>query len=391
MRYSYNILILAISVFIFSQCDSKSVIGTHDNNGDEQPTEVESLTGSLKKIRLPEGFKIEMYSDNVPNARSMTLSPAGILYVGTRADDKVYALEDKDGDGVAEKKYILAQDMNTPNGVAFKDGNLYVAEINKVWKFEGIETNLNKVKKPTLVADNFPSDKHHGWKYIAFGPDGKLYVPVGAPCNICESKKEVYATITRMNPDGSDFEIFARGVRNTVGFTWHPETDEMWFTDNGRDMLGDDMPPCELNHAPRSGMHFGYPYCHGGDIADPTFGASYSCTDFEAPAQKLGPHVAPLGIKFYTGDMFPEEYQNDIFIAEHGSWNRSKKIGYRVVRVKMENGKATSYEPFAYGWLDEEEQEAFGRPVDVIIATDGAMLVSDDKAGVIYRITYKAG
>lgn len=391
MRYSYNILILAISVFVFSQCDSKSVIGTNDNNGDEQPTEVESLTESLKKIRLPEGFKIEMYSDNVPNARSMTLSPAGILYVGTRADDKVYALEDKDSDGVAEKKYILAQDMNTPNGVAFKDGNLYVAEINKVWKFEGIETNLNKVKKPTLVADNFPSDKHHGWKYIAFGPDGKLYVPVGAPCNICESKKEVYATITRMNQDGSDFEIFARGVRNTVGFTWHPETDEMWFTDNGRDMLGDDMPPCELNHAPRSGMHFGYPYCHGGDIADPTFGASYSCTDFVAPAQKLGPHVAPLGIKFYTGDMFPEEYQNDIFIAEHGSWNRSKKIGYRVVRVKMKNGKATSYEPFAYGWLDEAEQEAFGRPVDVIIATDGAMLVSDDKAGVIYRITYKAG
>ncbi|MEP3387544.1 MAG: PQQ-dependent sugar dehydrogenase, partial [Reichenbachiella sp.] len=212
----------------------------------------------------------------------------------------------------------------------------------------------------------------------------------GAPCNICESKKEVYASITRMNKDGSGFEIFAHGVRNTVGFTWHPETGDMWFTDNGRDMMGDNMPPCELNHAPKMGMHFGYPYCHGGDIADPTHGGAYSCTEFTAPAQKLGPHVAPLGLKFYTGDMFPEEYKNDIFIAEHGSWNRSNKIGYRVMRVKLEDGKAVDYQPFAFGWLDEEEQEAFGRPVDVLVMPDGAMLVSDDRAGVIYRISYSA-
>ncbi|WP_420581074.1 PQQ-dependent sugar dehydrogenase [Reichenbachiella sp.] len=387
MHYFLTITILTFSAFSFYQCDS-----TPQNTTSVQETtessEEETLNESLKKIILPEGFVISLYADNVPNARSMTLSPGGILYVGTRQDDKVYALEDTDDDNVIDKKYIVAQDMNTPNGVAFKDGDLYVAEINKIWKFVNIESNLNKVKKPVLVSDNFPSDKHHGWKYIAFGPDDKLYVPVGAPCNICESKKEVYASITRMNKDGSEFEIFAEGVRNTVGFTWHPETNEMWFTDNGRDMMGDNMPPCELNHAPKEGMHFGYPYCHGGDIADPTYGGEYSCTEFTPPAQKLGPHVAPLGLKFYTGDMFPEEYKNDIFIAEHGSWNRSSKIGYRIMRIKLKDGIATDYEPFAFGWLDEEAQEAFGRPVDVLIMPDGAMLVSDDRAGVIYRITY---
>ena len=387
MRYNYLLVIFIFSIFCFYQCSSKSE--SVQNNAElNETSEDESLNDLLKNIVLPDGFSINLYSDNVPNARSMTMSPSGILYVGTRQDDKVYALEDTNSDHVADKKYVIAQDMNTPNGVAFKDGDLYVAEINKIWKFVGIESNLNKVKKPVLISDEFPSDKHHGWKYIAFGPDGKLYVPVGAPCNICESKKEVYASITRMNKDGSDFEIFAHGVRNTVGFTWHPETKEMWFTDNGRDMMGDNLPPCELNHAPKIGMHFGYPYCHGGDIADPTHGGEYSCTEFVAPAQKLGPHVAPLGLKFYRGNMFPAEYQNDIFIAEHGSWNRSKKIGYRIMRVKIEDGRAVSYDPFVYGWLNEEEQEAFGRPVDVLIAPDGAMLVSDDKAGVIYRITY---
>jgi len=389
MRYIHSIVILTFGVWSFCQCEStpKSDKPIVKN---EESTEDEILSEALKKIKLPEGFEISLYSDNVPNARSMTLSPKGILYIGTRQDDKVYALEDTNGDHVADKKYIIAEDMNTPNGVAFNDGDLYVSEINKIWKFVDVESNLNKVKKPVLISDNFPSDKHHGWKYIAFGPDGKLYVPVGAPCNICESKKPVYATITRMNKDGSEFEIFANGIRNTVGFTWHPETKEMWFTDNGRDMLGDNIPPCELNHAPTAGLHFGYPYCHGGDIADPTHGGEYSCTDFVAPAQKLGPHVAPLGLKFYTGDMFPEEYRNDIFIAEHGSWNRSNKIGYRIMRIKMVDGKAAGYEPFVYGWLDEKEQEAFGRPVDVLIMPDGAMLVSDDKAGVIYRIIYSA-
>lgn len=389
MSYFNTTLILIVSTFSFFRCEP---VPKNDApvSEEKESLEDETLTEALKRIQLPNGFSISLYADNVPNARSMTLSSSGIVYVGTRQDDKVYALEDGDGDHKIDKKYIIAEDMNTPNGVAFNNGDLYVAEINKIWKFSDIESDLNKVKDPVLISDEFPSDKHHGWKYIAFGPDNKLYIPVGAPCNICESKKDVYATITRMNKDGSGFEIFANGVRNTVGFTWHPDTKEMWFTDNGRDMMGDNMPPCELNHAPNAGMHFGYPYCHGGDIADPTLGGKFSCTDFVAPAQKLGPHVAPLGLKFYTGDMFPEEYRNDIFIAEHGSWNRSKKIGYRIARIKMENGKASGYEPFAFGWLDEVEQDAFGRPVDVLIMPDGAMLVSDDRAGVIYRITYSA-
>ena len=214
-------------------------------------------------------------------------------------------------------------------------------------------------------------------------------MPVGAPCNICESKDEVYSSITRMNPDGSGKEVYAHGVRNTVGFTWHPETGEMWFTDNGRDMLGDNYPPCELNRVQKPSQHFGYPYCHGSDISDPEFGEKYPCEDFTKPVQNLGPHVAPLGLKFYTGNMFPEEYSGDIFIAEHGSWNRSRKIGYRITRVKIENSRSVGYEPFIYGWLDEDEQDAWGRPVDVLILEDGSMLISDDYANAIYRVYYE--
>jgi glucose/arabinose dehydrogenase len=277
-----------------------------------------------------------------------------------------------------------------PNGVAFKDGDLYVAEVSRILKYSGIESKLANPPAPEIINDKYPTDTHHGWKYIAFGPDGKLYVPVGAPCNICESKDEVYASITRINPDGSGREIFASGVRNTVGFTWHPLTKELWFTDNGRDWLGDDIPPCELNRAPQSGLHFGYPYCHGGTIKDPEFGSKRPCADFIGPAQNLGPHTAPLGVKFYTGNMFPAAYKNQAFIAEHGSWNRDKKIGYRVSLVKIEdNTKATSYETFASGWLDDETQKFWGRPVDVLVLNDGSMLVSDDQADVVYRISYK--
>ncbi|MFN7188662.1 MAG: PQQ-dependent sugar dehydrogenase, partial [Cyclobacteriaceae bacterium] len=237
----------------------------------------------------------------------------------------------------------------------------------------------------------YPTETHHGWKYIAFGPDGKLYVPVGAPCNICESEDPVYASMTRLNADGSGMEVFASGVRNTVGFTWHPQTGNIWFTDNGRDMMGDDIPPCELNTADKAGMHFGYPYCHGGTIKDPEFGDKRPCSDFTVPAQNLGPHTAPLGLKFYTGTMFPEEYRNQIFVAEHGSWNRSKKIGYRLSLVKLDaNGKAVSYSTFAQGWLNETTQKAWGRPVDVLVLPDGSLLVSDDQANLVYRISYKA-
>ena len=350
----------------------------------------------LEKIVLPEGFEIKIYADDVENARSMAISSSGTIFVGNRNKDNVFALKDTDGDNVIDKKYLITNKLkNMPNGVAFHDGDLYVAEVNKIWKFENIEENLSHLDKfdeypeePILISDDFPSDRHHGWKYISFGPDGKLYVPVGAPCNICESRDEIYASITRMNPDGSNREIYVKGVRNTVGFTWHPETKQLWFTDNGRDMLGDNIPPCELNKVTEKDQHFGYPYCHGGDIGDPEFGGEYSCSDFVMPAQNLDPHVAPLGLKFYTGKMFPDEYKGDIFIAEHGSWNRSKKIGYRISRVKIENNKSVGYETFIYGWLDDEEQEAWGRPVDILILEDGSMLISDDKANAIYRVTY---
>ena len=350
----------------------------------------------LSNIILPDGFNIDVYASDVENARSMAISPSGTIFVGNRREDNVFALKDTDGDNVVDKKILISDKLtNMPNGVAFHNGDLYVAEVNKIWVFKNIESILDKMdniegysEDPILVSDDFPSDRHHGWKYISFGPDGKLYIPVGAPCNICESNDEIYASITRMNSDGTEKEVFVNGVRNTVGFTWHPNTGEMWFTDNGRDMLGDNYPPCELNKVKEMGQHFGYPYCHGGDISDPEFGSKYSCSDFVKPAQNLGPHTAPLGLKFYTGTMFPEEYHGDIFIAEHGSWNRSKKIVYRITRVKIENNKSVGYEPFIYGWLNEEEQEAWGRPVDILILKDGSMLISDDMANVVYRVSY---
>ena len=350
----------------------------------------------LKKISLPDGFKIDVYASDVENARSMTISPSGTVFVGNRKADNVFALVDNDRDGKVDKKYLITDKLtNMPNGVVFHNGNLYVAEVNKIWLFEDVEKNLQKIdavgyypEEPILISDKFPSDKHHGWKYISIGPDNKLYVPVGAPCNICESKDEIYSTITRMDLDGKNQEIYARGVRNTVGFTWHPETGEMWFTDNGRDMLGDNYPPCELNRVQVPNKHYGYPYCHGGDISDPEFGSKYPCDDFVKPVQNLGPHVAPLGLKFYDGNMFPDEYKGDVFIAEHGSWNRTKKIGYRISRVKIENNRSLGYEPFIYGWLDKDKNDAWGRPVDIVFLEDGSMLISDDYANVIYRVTY---
>jgi glucose/arabinose dehydrogenase len=272
-------------------------------------------------------------------------------------------------------------------GVAFREGALYVSAIDRILRFDGIEEKLDHPPPAQTLPVEFPHETHHGWKFIAFGPDGLLYVPVGAPCNICEPDAERYANIQRISPDGRTREVFARGVRNSVGFDWHPDTKELWFTDNGRDNLGDDAPPDELNHAPRAGLHFGYPYCHGGSIADPEFGAKRACREFTPPAQPLGPHVASLGMRFYTGSQFPETYRKAIFIAEHGSWNRSRKIGYRVSVVRLEGGRAIAYETFAQGWLQGER--AWGRPADVLVAPDGALLVSDDQAGAVYRISYR--
>jgi glucose/arabinose dehydrogenase len=341
----------------------------------------------LDQIKLPAGFSISVYAE-VQGARSMVMSPSGVLFVGTQVPGSVFAVKDTNGDNIADKKWTITSGMNNPNGVAIKNGNLYVAEISKVTKFNDIEKNLDNPGKGEVIYDKFPTEWAHGWKYIAFGPDGKLYVPVGAPFNI-GIPDERHASIFRMNDDGTGIEKFASGVRNTVGFTWNLKTKEMWFTDNGRDMLGDDVPFDELNTAPKAGMNFGYPYFHSGTIKDPQFGGSHEASEFTPPAQNLGAHVASLGLKFYTGKMFPAEYKDQLFIAEHGSWNRTKKNGYRVSLVKMKNGKAAGYETFASGWLDDATQKAWGRPVDVLMLVDGSMLVSDDVAGVIYRITYK--
>ncbi|MGH7564811.1 MAG: PQQ-dependent sugar dehydrogenase [Gemmatimonadota bacterium] len=341
----------------------------------------------LETIRLPDGFRISLYA-RVPNARSMAISPNGILYVGTRdGNGDVYAVTDPDGDGTGDRVTTIAEGLNTPNGVAWREGSLYVAETNRILRYDGIDERLDAPPEPVVIADDYPTESHHGWKFIRFGPDGWLYVPVGVPCNICDPESP-FGTITRIRPDGSGREIYARGLRNSVGFDWHPETGVLWFTDNGRDRMGDDVPPDELNRAPEPGLDFGFPHCHGGDIPDPEFGDARPCSGFTPPAQKLGPHVAGLGMRFYTGEMFPAGYRNQIFIAEHGSWNRSEKIGYRVMLVRLnDSNEPVSYEPFAEGWLQGEEE--WGRPVDVLVMPDGALLVSDDEAGAIYRIIYE--
>ncbi len=341
---------------------------------------------NLDKINLPPGYKISVYAE-VSNARSMALSPAGVVYVGNRSEDKVYAVVDTDKNGEADKVYVLAKDMDTPNGVAFKDGDLYIATINSIYKLPKVESDLSAPAALQLITDKYPSDKHHGWKYIAFGPDGKLYVPVGDPSNISKPDNEIYSTITTLDVATKEIKIYARGIRNTVGFTWHPENKKMWFTDNGRDQLGDDIPGDELNYAPEAGMHFGHPFCLQGNTLDPKFGSGKDCKDYVAPAQVLDPHVAALGMLFYTGAMFDSTYKNMAFIAEHGSWNRSKAIGYRVMTVKTTvDGKASDYKPFADGWL-QPDGKVLGRPVDVLQMADGALLVSDDYRGAIYRIS----
>lgn len=336
---------------------------------------------ALAHISLPAGFSIEVFAD-VPNARSLALGDAGTVFVSNRRGESVYAIATDSG---GHREVIeIANGLKTPNGIAFFEGDLYVAEIDRVSRFRGVESHLRDLPQAEVIDIDLPSESHHGWRYIGFGPDDKLYISIGAPCNICE--RDGYARIVRMNPDGSERETFATGIRNSVGFAWHPDTHELWFTDNGRDMLGDDLPMDELNHAPVAGLDFGFPYCHAGEILDPEFGSGKSCADFRHPARKLGPHVASLGVKFYTGREFPAEYQGQIFIAEHGSWNRSEKIGYRVSLVRLKEGRAVSYEVFAEGWL--QGQEVSGRPVDLLVLDDGSMLLSDDSAGKVYRIRY---
>jgi len=342
----------------------------------------------LKQLQLPVGFSISIYADNVPNARTLALGDSGVVFVGTRQQGDVYAVKDSNGDGVADKRYVIATGLYMPNGVAYKNMNLYVAETNRIIRFKHIEHHLGKVLKPDVIYDELPSDKHHGWKYLRFGPDGKLYTAVGAPCNVCLPEKDIYSSLVRLNPDGSEFEILAQGIRNSVGFDWQPKTNQLFFTDNGRDHLGDNTPPDELNKWSETMQHFGFPYCHGGMIADPELAGNKVCSQFTAPEWKFKAHMAPLGVRFYTGKQFPERFVNQLFVAQHGSWNRTKPHGYRIALIKFKQGKPFSEQAFITGWLTKDGT-VLGRPTDILQMPDGSLLIADDTLGVIYRVEYK--
>ncbi len=347
----------------------------------------------IDKLRAPAGFRVELLTDAVPSARAMTLGRqgadgSGTVYVGSNAG-KVYAVEYA-ASGRAKARAI-ASDLSMPTGVAWRDGKLYVGASGKVLRYDGIDDRLAQPPAPVVVSDAFPTDSHHGRRFIGFGPDGKLYVAVGAPCNVCQPDDR-HGVIQRMSADGGPIETVARGVRNSVGFDWSPTDKSLWFTDNGRDMLGDDLPADELNHASKAGEHFGFPFCHQGNSPDPEFGGQRKCSDLTAPAALLGAHVAALGMRFYVGTQFPATYRGNAFIAEHGSWNRSRKSGYQVVRVAVDaQGRAAAPEPFLQGFLQVDgsgRESVWGRPADVLPLPDGSLLVSDDMAGAIYRIRY---
>ncbi|MSR22315.1 MAG: sorbosone dehydrogenase family protein [Gemmatimonadetes bacterium] len=352
------------------------------------------LPMALEKITMPPGFHIQLFAQGLTAARSMAIGDNGTLFVGTFGlitgegnVGKVYAVRDNDGDYRADQVLTYASGLNTPNGIAFRDGDLYVGEMNRIVRYDDVESRLENPPQPVVLKDGLPTDGQHQWRYLEFGPDGKLYFGVGAPCNICE-RDDPYASIVRMNLDGTEFEIYARGVRNSVGLAFDPETGDLWFTDNGRDLLGDNLPSDELNHATGRGQHFGYPYCHQGDVVDPDFGRPGVCANYRPPEVKMGPHVAAIGLTFYTGDMFPAQYKNQIFVAEHGSWNRTTPLGYRLAVVRVQDGRSSGQEVFAQGWFDGSE--VWGRPADVLPMPDGSLLVSDDLQGAIYRITYQA-
>ena len=337
----------------------------------------------IAKLKVPQGFNIEVYAAGMANARSLAESDKGTVFVGTRLVGNVYAVTNKDGKRSVK---VLASGLYRPNGVAFKNGTLYIAELSKVSRIDKVEDNLDSSPKPTMIYDDLPKDEAHGWKFIAIGPDNKLYVPVGQPGNNV-LHDDAHGQIRRINLDGSGAEVVARGVRNTVGFDWNLETRQLYFTDNGRDWMSEDVPEDELNRVTKVGEHFGAPYCLQGNIVDPEFGWGRSCSEFTAPVGLLGPHSASLGMRFYTGNMFPKSYKNAIIVARHGSWNRSKKVGGDVIVVKLnKDGTVKSTEPLITGFL--EDNKYIGRPVDVMQMKDGSLLVSDDWNGAIYRVTY---
>lgn len=354
-----------------------------------------ALALPLEALTLPEGFHIEVYAKDVPNARQMALGATGIVYVGSRSEGKIHAVVDADKDGVAEKVVLIAENLTMPSGISYRNGDLFVSEVSKIHKFANIDDTYSTSPKSEIVVADLPAEKHHGWKNIDFGPDGWLYVPVGAPCNICETvddgkfNDERFSSILKFNLQTGDQEWVAKGVRNSVGFDWHPETKELWFSDNGRDWMGDDIPPCEINRVAQQGQHFGYPYFHGGDIPDPDFAGDKKAEDYVYPELNLGAHVAPLGIHFYNADQFPAAYKKRLFVAEHGSWNRSTKSGYRVMMATIEDNNVIDYQPFVDGFLNTQEDSAWGRPVAMLTLPDGSLLISDDFANAIYKVTYK--
>jgi glucose/arabinose dehydrogenase len=348
------------------------------------PATAAELEANLKKIKLPPGFTISVYASNVPTARQMAWGDKGTLFVGSWfGTGSVFAVVDHGGK--KEVKTII-KGLTVPTGVAFRDGALYVVDISKIFKYENAEANLDKMAEPKVVYDDMPTYIPHGWKYLVFDKEGRMYVPFGPPCNECLPPTTV-SQIRRVYPNGTA-EVIALGVRNSVGGDVDPRTGDYWFSENARDWISDDLPSDKLNHVARIAQHFGYPYCHQGNLPDPVFAMGHKCSEFTPPVVKLGPHVAPLGMKFYTGSQFPAEYKNNIFLAEHGSWNRHKYLGARIMRITVDtDGKHAKQEIFATGWL-EGDRKYLGRPNDVLVAPDGSLLVSDDWAGAIYRISY---
>lgn len=338
----------------------------------------------VAKLKLPPGFHMEVYMAGVPNARSLRVSDKGTVFVSSLRVGRVHAIVEKNG---KRELKTLAQGMHSPNGIALNNGTLYIAEIERISKIDDIENKLDTQPERTVIYDKLPSDEPHGWKFLAVGPDNKLYFNVGAPCNIC-MPPDTHAQLRRINLDGSGAEVIARGTRQVVGMDFHPASKVLYFTENQRDWLSEDSPQDKLNRLRNPGKeNFGYPYCHGGDIPDPQFGWGHSCDEFTKPVAQLGPHSAPLGMRFYTGSMFPAQYKGAIFIARHGSWNKSKKIGGDVVVAKLNpDGTVKSIEPFITGFI--ENNNYLGRPVDMVWLKDGSMLLSDDFNGAIYRITY---
>ena len=362
------------------------------------PASARANAQSLGSLVVPPGFEISVFADSDPNARSMALGPLGTVFVGSMQAAKVYAVIDRDGDHKADRVVVIASGLSQPNGVAVRNGALYVATKQQILRYDDIEQHLDTPPKPVVVRDSLPNPSEgHTWKFIAFGPDDRLYMSVGAPCNVCLSPP-MMSTIVRMKPDGSNLEVFVAGVRNSVGFDWQPVTHEMWFTDNGRDLMGDDVPSDELNVAWKPGLHFGFPYCHQGDVADPEFGAQRACSTAEPPVQKLGAHVAAIGMTFYTGNMFPARYRNAAIIAQHGSWNRSTPSGYRVMVARTDGRRVISYEPLVEGFLPATApgnrsagMAATGRPADVLQMPDGSILISDDRGNRLLRVSYRRG